>query len=48
VVKQAALAKGKELIKEKVGTEIEKALGDKVKLPGGTKGLLDSFLGGKK
>jgi uncharacterized protein (TIGR03546 family) len=48
VVKQAALSKGKQILKDKVGTEIEKAIGDKVKLPGGAKGLLDSFLGGKK
>lgn len=48
VVKQAALEKGKQLLQEKAGKEIEKALGDKIKLPGGAKGLLNNFLGGGK
>jgi hypothetical protein len=48
VVKQAAMAKGREILKDKVGSEIEKTLGDKVKLPGGAKGLLNNFLGGGK
>ena len=48
VVKQAAMEKGKQLLQEKAGKEIEKVLGDKVKLPGGAKGLLNNFLGGGK
>lgn len=52
VVKQAALAKGKQLLKDKAGKELEKVLGDKAKLPGGLEekagGLLKGFLGGKK
>lgn len=48
VVKQAALAKGKQLLQDKAGKELEKVLGDKVKLPGGASGLLNNFLGGGK
>ncbi len=46
VLAQAGMQKAKDLIKDKAGAEIEKALGGK--LPGGAKSLLDGFLGGKK
>lgn len=46
-VKDAALAQGKQLLQERAGAELEKALGDK-KLPGEAGNLLKGLLGGGK
>lgn len=47
-VKQAALATGTQFIRDRAGKELEKVLGDKIKLPGRAGGLFNKILGGKK
>ena len=46
-VKDAAIDKGKQMLQEKAGEQLNKVLGDK-KLPGEAGNLLKGFLGGKK